>query len=252
MKRFMFIFCALLLLCTAALGEGDMASQRIRLTGGQKYPVYTGPGEDYLQAGDGAAVLSANDWIEVYAREGDWALVQYSVGLKHMRFGWISLDALPTRKRSEIPEDSFTPALLFACAETILTDDPQYSQAPVASLPAGSAVTRLASLGSWAYVEWAEQPEAAPVRGFVPRQNLTRLDREQAVALATDALLATNPQAELKPVTRDTLADYTISAAYDPETGLWTVVFDSGRDYTWSVTVLDETGEATLADSSNG
>ena len=78
-----------------AIPAGDMTAQSIRFTGGQKYAVYSGPGENYLRGGNGKALVSTNDWIQVFGRENGWILIQYAIEKGHMRFGWIPETALP-------------------------------------------------------------------------------------------------------------------------------------------------------------
>ena len=47
------------------LQSGDFSAQKVKFTGGQKYPVYTGPGTNYARSGNGKGLVSTNGWIEV-------------------------------------------------------------------------------------------------------------------------------------------------------------------------------------------
>ena len=47
------------------LRSGDFTSQKVKFTGGQKFPVYTGPGTNYARSGNGKGLVSTNGWIEV-------------------------------------------------------------------------------------------------------------------------------------------------------------------------------------------
>ena len=47
------------------LQSGDFTSQKVKFTGGQKFPVYTGPGTNYARSGNGKGLVSTNGWIEV-------------------------------------------------------------------------------------------------------------------------------------------------------------------------------------------
>ena len=137
------------------LKDGAFTAQKVKFTGGQKYPVYTGPGEDYVRSGNGKGLVSTNGWIEVYGQKDGYILIQYSIDSSHYRFGWIDRNALP--------EGTSVPAMDFAgisadtlseiTQDTFLTDDPLFSQNKLCSLKAGQTVSWLAVLNKdWAYV----------------------------------------------------------------------------------------------------
>ena len=137
------------------LKDGAFTAQKVKFTGGQKYPVYTGPGEDYVRSGNGKGLVSTNGWIEVYGQKDGYILIQYSIDSSHYRFGWIDRNALP--------EGTSVPAMDFAgisadtlseiTQDTFLTDDPLFSQNKLCSLKAGQTVSWLAVLNDdWAYV----------------------------------------------------------------------------------------------------
>lgn len=137
------------------LKDGAFTAQKVEFTGGQKYPVYTGPGEDYVRSGNGKGLVSTNGWIEVYGQKDGYILIQYSIDSSHYRFGWIDRNALP--------EGTSVPAMDFAgisadtlseiTQDTFLTDDPLFSQNKLCSLKAGQTVSWLAVLNNdWAYV----------------------------------------------------------------------------------------------------
>lgn len=137
------------------LKDGAFTAQKVKFTGGQKYPVYTGPGEDYVRSGNGKGLVSTNGWIEVYGQKDGYILIQYSIDSSHYRFGWIDRNALP--------EGASVPAMDFAgisadtlseiTQDTFLTDDPLFSQNKLCSLKAGQTVSWLAVLNNdWAYV----------------------------------------------------------------------------------------------------
>lgn len=137
------------------LKDGAFTAQKVKFTGGQKYPVYTGPGEDYVRSGNGKGLVSTNGWIEVYGQKDGYILIQYSIDSSHYRFGWIDRNALP--------EGTSVPAMDFASIsadtlseitqDTFLTDDPLFSQNKLCGLKAGQTVSWLAVLNKdWAYV----------------------------------------------------------------------------------------------------
>jgi len=157
-----------------AIPTGELTAQRIKFEGGQKFPVYSGPGPQYERLGDGRAIVSTNDWIQVFGSENGYILIQYDITSDHMRFGWIEQSALP-RSAAVSPlrfayDDA---AITAACA---LTDDPLFSRVSVRSLFAGEGVKWLAAMGEWVYVETADR--GAPVRGFVARQSVRRPDEQ--------------------------------------------------------------------------
>ena len=137
------------------LKDGAFTAQKVKFTGGQKYPVYTGTGEDYVRSGNGKGLVSTNGWIEVYGQKDGYILIQYSIDSSHYRFGWIDRNALP--------EGTSVPAMDFAgisadtlseiTQDTFLTDDPLFSQNKLCGLKAGQTVSWLAVLNDdWAYV----------------------------------------------------------------------------------------------------
>lgn len=149
---------------------GELDAENIKFTGGKKYPVYTGPGEDYQRGGNGKASVSTNDWIQVFGKENGWILIQYDISSDHMRFGYIKEKALP--KKTDVKELNFDYKSWDAVTttEVELTDDPLYSQTKLHNLSEGTYVRWLSSMGDWAYVEYEGKEK---VRGFVPVNSLT-------------------------------------------------------------------------------
>lgn len=142
--------------------------KEIEFPSNKQYPVYAGPGEQYLRGASGKAAMATNDWVQVFGTEGDWALVQYDITSDQMRLGYITADALP--KNAAVPglHLAYYPATISACP---LTDDPLTSEKPLCQLPSGP-VTFLAWLGNdWAYIETTINQ--LPVRGFIPATSIT-------------------------------------------------------------------------------
>ena len=150
-----------------SIPSGALSAQSISFSGGKKYEVYQGPGEEYGRAGNGKASVSTNDWIQVLGRENGWIMIQYDISSDHMRIGWIPEAALPSN--ANVPDLQYAPVTVQTDGQTNLTDDPLASQATVAVLPAGSTVTWLSSMGEWAYVEYAG---TQLLRGFVREETL--------------------------------------------------------------------------------
>ena len=151
--------------------SGTLSAQKVSFSGGKKYEVYQGPGEEYGRAGNGKASVSTNDWIQVFGRENGWIMIQYDISSDHMRIGWIPEAALPSS--AKVLDLQYTPVTVRTIEQVDLTDDPLASQASVAVLPADSTVTWLASMGEWAYVECTG---SQLLRGFVLQEALEFLE----------------------------------------------------------------------------
>ena len=150
---------------------GTLSAKRVRFTENQVIPVYQGPGESYGQAGAGKAVVSTNDWIQVFGREGDWVMIQYDITSDHMRIGWIPDSTLP--RSAQVDALIWNKQATLTVADTTLTDDPLFSKTAVIAIPAGASVVKLAAMGDWAYVEYQG---VSTVRGFVPAGDLAILE----------------------------------------------------------------------------
>ena len=160
-----------------AIPTGEMTAQKIKFTGGQKFPVYSGPGAEYERAAGGKASVSTNDWIQVFGSERGYILIQYAISASQMRFGYIDQSSLP--KNTTVAPLSFSYEDAAITANTFLTDDPLNSQARIRTLSAGQGgVKRLAAMGNWVYVEISGQGQA--VRGFVPASAVSKAAHEQS------------------------------------------------------------------------
>lgn len=159
------MLCGLLLLTGAATAEetegGMLTAAEMAFVPGGTYAVYSGPGEDYLRAEDGAAAVKAEGSVEVFGVTDGWALIQHAVGEDRMRIGYIDASALPEEAETLTlrAEDAYLKR------RAALTDDPLHSQSALLTLPEGAWVTWLATMGEWAYVE---STTGDAVRGFVP------------------------------------------------------------------------------------
>lgn len=219
-----------------ATGEYSLPQpQNIKFTSNKKYAVYSGPGENYFRGGNGKAAVSTNDWIQVFGRENGWIMLQYDITSDHMRIGWIQESALP--KNANVSDMQFSQAQVWTKASSNLTDDPLFSAAAISTIPANTEVTRLATMGTWTYVEW-NAANAQPMRGFVQSANLTNLSADDVQAIAVRTLLASGFN------TGEQEASY--SCQYDPETARWSVVVYVQHKYQTVVWVDDATGEGTI------
>ena len=148
--------------------SGELQARRVRFTSGQKFPVYSGPGERYLRSAGGRAVVSTNDWIQVFGVENGWAMIQYDISSDHMRIGFIDASALP--RNAGVSALALSSVPMVTSVAVTLTDDPLFSKAVLARLPQGQSLRRMSSMGAWAYVE--TEISGGPVRGFVPAVSL--------------------------------------------------------------------------------
>lgn len=148
--------------------SGTLSAKKIQFSLGKKYKVFQGPGEEYGQAGNGKAVVSTNDWIQVFGEENGWIFIQYDISSDHMRIGWIDANALP--RKATVLDLAFSPVKARTAYEIDLTDDPMNSQISIATIAQGIQVDWLATLGEWAYIE---SSNVEPIRGFVKIESLT-------------------------------------------------------------------------------
>ena len=116
---------------------GDFDAVRIKFRSGEKYEVYSAPDEYSLRAANGKAIVSTNDWIQVFGTEAGWALIQYDISSDHMRFGYITQSALPGN--TSVSELGFIPQPIEILRDTKVTDDPLHSKAILATLSKGQA-----------------------------------------------------------------------------------------------------------------
>ncbi len=157
------------------LQSGDFTAQKVKFTGGQKYPVYTGPGTEYARSGNGKGLVSTNGWIEVYGQKDGWILIQYSISADHYRFGWIEKSALP--KGTTVPELNFRAApgdqsVVFE-RDSYLTDDPLVSRAKLCTVKAETEIFYLGSLNDeWAYV-MVQTKDGKWMCGFMPHEDIS-------------------------------------------------------------------------------
>ena len=149
--------------------EGTLSADCVQFAAGQCYAVYSAPDKTALRGANGKALVSTNDWVQVFGRDDQWIMVQYDIASSHFRIGYIPANALPTDV--SVPSLDFTgttAVLNYACD---VTDDPLNSQTKLISLPAETNVLCLGTMGSWSYVEGSQ--EGVRFRGFLPTESLT-------------------------------------------------------------------------------
>lgn len=133
-----------------------------------KYPVYSGPGEEYVRANNGKATYSGGV-CRIFGVTGDWIMIGYGLSSEQYRIGYISAEALGSlyNLKGEINYNlTFQPYTAYADDYCRLTDDPVLSGKLVYTIPEGTPVTVLCTYKkARTYVE-VETPKG-PMRGFV-------------------------------------------------------------------------------------
>ena len=152
-------------------------SQYAKLAAGKQYAVYAAPSDTSFRAANGKALLSTNDWVQVFFEEDGYLLVQYAISRHQYRIGYIKADAVSNLSEvAEIGSWANYPAQVLRTSA--LTDDPLNSCTAVLTLTAGQQVTYLGQLGlEWAFVE-TTTAQGQQIRGFVALDdlNVTRPD----------------------------------------------------------------------------
>ena len=186
MKKLMALMLALLTCFAAALADtgsrpeipqGTLNAEVTPFTPGQTYAVYSAPSDTSFRAANGKALLSTNDWVQVFFEEDGYLLVQYAISRHQYRIGYIKADAVSNLSEvAEIGSWANYPAQVLHTSA--LTDDPLNSCGAVMTLTAGQQVTYLGQLGQeWAFVE-TTTAQGQRIRGFVELSdlNVTRPD----------------------------------------------------------------------------
>ena len=170
----------------------------------QSYAVYTGPGEEYVRANNGKAAYGGGS-ARIYGMTGNWIMIGYGYGSGNYRIGYISKAALSTMNnvKGTVKEDlAFSYITAWADNYCRLTDDPIINNKMIYTIPEGTEVTVLATMGNaWTYVE--VQTLSGPMRGFVWSIHL--LDASGSILSYT-------------PTPAPTFRVYTWPTAYVPET----------------------------------
>ena len=152
-------------------------SQYAKLAAGKQYAVYSAPSDASFRAANGKALLSTNDWVQVFFEEDGYLLVQYALSRYQDRSWYIMADAVANLSEvAEIGSGAIYPAQVLRTSA--LTDDPLNSCGAVMTLTAGQQVTYLGQLGQeWAFVE-TTTAQGQRIRGFVELSdlNVTRPD----------------------------------------------------------------------------
>ncbi|MBE5781766.1 MAG: hypothetical protein E7329_00460 [Clostridiales bacterium] len=148
-----------------------LSLQNVAFPVGKKYDVYMGPGKHFGRSGNGKAVVSTNDWIQVFGEYDGWLLIQYGISEGKFRIGWIRDEALP--KGTIVSSLNFSTGsqtwLEGRDGSYQLTDDPLGARSPIVTIKGLTAVEMLARLGTdWVYIR--VKYNGATYYGFIPAE----------------------------------------------------------------------------------
>ena len=148
-------------------GRGTLKAKEVKFTGGRNYPVYLGPGEQYMRSGNGKGTVSTNDWIQVFGKHDGYIMIQYDISAERFRIGWIDAKALPSG--ANVPDLNLVLIEDYGNVidKCILTDDPFNSETPIATLKPGTPICEIVyNMGGWSYIRVTI--DGKDVCGFVP------------------------------------------------------------------------------------
>ncbi|MBR4331065.1 MAG: hypothetical protein IKP72_00130 [Clostridia bacterium] len=138
------------------------------------YDVYSGPGKEYVRANSGKAAYGGGECRIYGVTDNGWVMIGYGLSSGGYRIGYISGEALgEIYNVTGYINYSLTFQPYIACADDYcrVTDDPVIHNKMIYTVPEGSAVTVLSTMGTdWTYVE--VQTPNGPMRGFVWSKHL--------------------------------------------------------------------------------
>jgi len=166
------LICALLMLVILAASipaayAGSTLDNYATASFEGNFPVYSGPGDYYYRANNGKASYGGGT-CRVFGVTGDWVMIGYQLSSGDYRIGYIKngLSAMVNVKGAvnyDLHFDSYTALADNYCR---LTDDPVINNKMIYTIPEGTPVTVLATMGNaWTYVEVASA--SGYMRGFV-------------------------------------------------------------------------------------
>lgn len=143
----------------------------------QSAAVYGGPGYSYWRSSANGSVSTADSTLRVYGKQNGWALIRYG-GSTGLRYGWITVYALPAAQQQWTGELSLASETVVAAAATRATAEPDgYIGADDLTVPQGTRMTALAFLDqsrAWVLCEFSvtSSGRTFSCRGFVPADDL--------------------------------------------------------------------------------
>ena len=142
---------------------------------GRRFDVYTGPGTGYFREADGKAMVSTNDWIQVFGEEDGWLLIQYHVSDGKNRFGYIR--ATQEEAGVQVPQLAWANESAVCCSRFLTTDPIRHYDEIMDFGLDGQRCTLLGSLSEFCYIETALS-SGELIRGFVFNASGVAVTRE--------------------------------------------------------------------------
>ena len=133
------------------------------------FDCYSGPGTYYYRANEGKATYGGGGVARVYGVTGDWVMIGYQASGGYYRIGYIqksAMDIIYDVQGTINYNLTFSPVTVWAANDCTLTDDPIINNAAILSIPRGTTMTALGTMGSgWTYVEI--MGTSSLMRGFI-------------------------------------------------------------------------------------
>lgn len=174
MRRSILLCCLLIwLLCAACACAEPPAPDGFPLLPGiefiqnQKYPVYSGPGEEYLRAGNGKASVSTKDWIQVFGADSGYLMIRYETSPGKHRIGYIPQEVTLNAEHLKYLDWDWRNAHLPLHA--IISENPFDPITDVTAVTEEIPIYLLRDLGEWVYFETAQDK---PMRAFARSQDV--------------------------------------------------------------------------------
>ena len=156
-------------LCVSAASAENLDTY-FKATFNKSPKFYTGPGKNYLRAGNGKAQYGGGGEARVFGYEGSWLLLGYQTGAGNYRIGYFEksyLANMTVKSTYSLRQLNFEYRSATITATCDITDDPVLKYEAFGRLQSGTQCKYLASYDNqWAYIEVTVNSK--PARGFVP------------------------------------------------------------------------------------
>ena len=133
----------------AAVASAEIFNSYFKASFNTSPKFYTGPGTNYLRAGNGKAQYGGGGEARVYGYEGSWLLLGYETGAGNYRIGYFEKKYLSnmTVKSGDynLRKMNFEYRSATITAKCDITDDPILKYTPFGKLSKGTGCTYLAS-----------------------------------------------------------------------------------------------------------
>lgn len=179
-KRLVSFLLALTVLLSLAGGAHALTDLSVYATArfSHYFNCYSGPGTYYYRANEGKATYGGGGVARVYGVAGDWVMIGYQASGGYYRIGYIeksAMDIIYDVQGTINYNLTFSSVPAWAASDCTLTDDPIINNAAILSIPRGTKMTALGTMGTgWTYVEI--MGTSSLMRGFIRSGNVTYTD----------------------------------------------------------------------------